>query len=148
MQPLTDYPGYFVNEEGHVWSSFSNKFLAEVLQNGGRLRVWIAGRYRNLSRLVAQTYHPNPDNLPEVNHKDEIPTNNHKDNLEWVSKTYNQSYSKSRLHMFKSPDGSLVMVYNLREFCRNNNLNWGSVHRLYYGKQKQTKGWSLWFNPF
>ena len=41
---------------------------------------------------MAQAFIPNPDNLPEVNHKDENPANNHVDNLEWCTAKYNQNY--------------------------------------------------------
>ncbi len=44
-------------------------------------------------RLVAQAFIPNPDNLPEVNHKDEIRHNNLVSNLEWVDRSGNVSYS-------------------------------------------------------
>lgn len=43
-------------------------------------------------RLVAQTFIPNYDNLPEVNHKDENPGNNNVDNLEWCDRSYNINY--------------------------------------------------------
>ena len=40
-------------------------------------------------RLVAMAYIPNPNNHPEVNHKDGNKLNNHVDNLEWVSRSEN-----------------------------------------------------------
>ncbi len=38
-----------------------------------------------LHRLVAKAFIPNPDNLPEINHKDKNKNNNSVDNLEWIS---------------------------------------------------------------
>ena len=43
-------------------------------------------------RLVAQAFIPNPDNLPEVNHKDENPENNSVTNIEWCNRSYNINY--------------------------------------------------------
>lgn len=45
-----------------------------------------------IHRLVAQAFIPNPDKLPQVNHKDENKENNCVDNLEWCTATYNINY--------------------------------------------------------
>lgn len=50
----------------------------------------------SLHRLVAIAFIPNPDNLPEVNHKDKNTMNNKANNLEWCDRQYNIDYSKSK----------------------------------------------------
>lgn len=45
-----------------------------------------------VSRLVALTWIPNPNNYPLINHKDNNPMNNHISNLEWCTYSYNIRY--------------------------------------------------------
>lgn len=48
-------------------------------------------------RIIAQTFIKNPQNLPEVNHKDEDKTNNAAYNLEWCDHKYNNNYGSKKM---------------------------------------------------
>ena len=60
------------------------------LTNGKQRKI------HSIHRLVAEAFIPNPNNLPEVNHKDENPFNNSVGNLEWCTHQYNIEYSKNK----------------------------------------------------
>lgn len=57
--------------------------------------LWKENKKMNyyVHRLVAETFIPNPDNLPEVNHIDGNRQNNHIENLEWVSRVGNVQHA-------------------------------------------------------
>lgn len=57
------------------------------------LRLNQKHNYFSVHRLVAETFIPNPNNLPIINHKDSNPLNNNVNNLEWCNQSYNVKYS-------------------------------------------------------
>ena len=67
----------------------------------------IGPRTFRVHRLVAQTFIPNPNNLPFVNHKDECKTNNIVDNLEWCTNEYNMNYGTRNARISKAQTGKV-----------------------------------------
>ena len=97
MKDIKGYEGlYAITTEGDVWSYKSKRFLKPVADCKGYLFVRLCkdGKVKSyrLHRLVAEAYLPNPDNLPQINHRDENKTNNCLQNLEWCDASYNTNY--------------------------------------------------------
>lgn len=87
---------YAVSNLGFVKSIKRNKQLNIVIDRYGYPVVHLCKnhkpKYVKIHRLVAQAFIPNPNDLPEVNHKDENKLNNNVENLEWCTNKYNQTY--------------------------------------------------------
>ena len=97
MKDIVGYEGiYGITSCGRVWSYRRKKFLTPRKSSNGYLQVILCkdGQRKgySLHRLVADAYIPNPDNLPQVNHKDENKANNCLQNLEWCDAKYNMNY--------------------------------------------------------
>lgn len=103
MKDITGFEGlYAVTEDGDVWSHPKNGreglWLRPAVTSKGYLRVCLAttnGRRLNcrVHRLVALTFIPNPDSLPEVNHRNGIKAENRKSNLEWSTTAQNAQHA-------------------------------------------------------
>ena len=132
----------YVNNKGY--------YTARLNKNGSEKTYLI-------HRLVAETFIPNPNNLPEVNHKDEKKNNNCVDNLHWCTKVFNNGYGKldkygrrkSRKHIMKKVaqydlNGSLLNVYDgLLLAKERTGINNNCINRCCSGELK-TSGGYIW----
>lgn len=72
---------------------------------GGYNQITIRKKDYKIHRLVAEAFIDNPNNLPQVNHKDENKQNNNVDNLEWCDARYNINYgsrTQKQIETFKN----------------------------------------------
>jgi len=92
---LPQFPNYAISEDGTIRTK-GKKISTTVRSDGyAAARVWGAdGRLRPeyMHRLVALAFIPNPENKPQVNHKDGNRSNNHVSNLEWVTRSENMTH--------------------------------------------------------
>lgn len=81
---------YLVDSNGNILNAKRFRIVKVSLNHKGYLKFDRSGPgSKTVHRIVAEAFIPNPDNKPQVNHKDGNKLNNNVDNLEWVTNTEN-----------------------------------------------------------
>lgn len=152
MKDIKNYEGlYAVDEDGNVWSYRSKKYLKPVIVSGGYCRVDLrkSGEHNNcyVHRLIAETFIPNPENKPQVNHKDENKLNNSVSNLEWTTAQENNNYGTRNERIRKAHNKKIYCVELDKIFesgkkaAEELGLHNSHITSCCKGKQKTTGGY-------
>lgn len=116
----------FYNLPEHIKKQhITNKYYAVSLNKNGKCKN------THVHRLVAKAFLPNPNNLPQVNHKDENKLNNNIENLEWCSAKYNVNYGNCIAKRAKTQRDTKCQINNKGTsrpiICKESNIIFPSI---------------------
>lgn len=159
MREIKGFNGkYLIDENGNIYSNNINKFISQRENKQG---YKIVDLYCNncrkqllVHRLVAETFIPNPNNYPCVNHKDKNVKNNSVGNLEWCTYKYNLEYSniiykannstKKRVVQVDKKTGQVINCFkSTMEASRKTGIHDGNICQCCEGIRK-TAGGFIW----
>lgn len=140
-KPIKDYENlYEVSNNGKVRSLIrevvvKNKYGAvstrmtkpkelKPQKRGEYYIVWLCknGKPKQyyIHRLVGETFIANPNNLRDINHKDENKLNNNVNNLEWCTHKYNMNYgNRNKIISIKASKPRKKKLDKLKELKEN-----------------------------
>lgn len=131
---VVGYEGlYEVSDQGNVRNSVTGRVLKPKHDRWGYLRVNLYKDRRQKShlihRLVARAFIQNPENYPQVNHKDEDKENNAVENIEWCTAYYNTHYGTAMQRSLEKMDlrtramhGGAKTAKPINQYCLSGSL--------------------------
>jgi hypothetical protein len=151
---IESFEDYQVSNEGRVKNS-KGEILKGRISKYAYLRVCLYENKKHkdvyVHRLVAEAFIPNPQNLPEVNHKDEDKASNIVENLEWCDRKYNMNYGtraqrsavkhSKRVDQIDPQTGEVIRQWESTRECSRNGYDQSAVGKCARGELKTFKGY-------
>lgn len=143
---------YAISTKGRVRNIKTGRILGGAYDGSGYKQVTLKHKTYKIHRLVALAFLPNPDNLPQVNHKNEKKDDNNVGNLEWCSASYNTNYSShKRSCKVKqlTKDGKLIRIWDsLSQIEHELGYKNGSISNVCKGMRRYVYGFKWQYvNP-
>lgn len=150
MRDVVGYEGiYAVTDDGVIYGP-KKRLKPKVLPKGYlQVNLYKDGKQATLyvHRIVAEAFIPNPDGLPQVNHKDGVKSHNWVGNLEWVTPLGNVTHSiqvldKAPVRHAKLTEDDVRKIIRMRAqgyTCKDiadqfNNVGFNAVFRAFAGR--------------
>ena len=120
---IKDFPKYIISNEGRIKNA-KGQILKPYVNHKGYFKIGLMGddkkmHKKRVHRLVAETFIPNTNNLPEVNHLNFNKQDNRVENLEWCTDDQNREHFlhnrvKRRYMIVPDKEGQ----YNLSDYWK------------------------------
>lgn len=170
--PIEGFPDYYICREGLVKSCKGKEPIILKPHRGdiqGHLNMRMTDKDGNLKeiylhRLLAQTFIPNPDNLPLVRHLNDIKDDNRLENLAWGTQLDNQKdsvrngtayiptdedreigFRKTRKPTIFEKEGIRLEFISLNEGCRELGLQEANAWKVINGQRPHTKEYKVYY---
>lgn len=150
---INGFPDYEISSLGRVRCLVERKFskhpfpagslVKAVLSPNGYFRVLLRNtkmeqKNKSVHRLVAEAFIPNPEEKPQVNHKNGIKTDNSAENLEWVTAQENKIHAvKNGLQNFRKGDDaynakhSAVLIQEMLSLHYDSFISFREISEIY-----------------